>query len=165
MTQDHEVYIRRTIALAAAAREKGNHPFGALLVRNGEIVLEAENTVSTETDVTAHAELNLVRKGWAELDQDTLSECTLYTSTEPCAMCCGAIYWAGIPRVVFGCAAETLYRLTERWSAYPGLGDLRPRQPAGAGDRTGAGGRSPASPHWLLERITGSHLLSRYALK
>ena len=112
MTQDHEVYIRRTIALAAAAREKGNHPFGALLVRNGEIVLEAENTVSTETDVTAHAELNLVRKGWAELDQDTLSECTLYTSTEPCAMCCGAIYWAGIPRVVFGCAAETLYRLT-----------------------------------------------------
>ena len=110
--QEDENYIRRAVALAAAAREKGNHPFGALLVRDGEIVLEAENTVNTGVDVTAHAELNLVRKGWQELGPEVLAECTLYTSTEPCAMCCGAIYWAGIPRVVFGCSGEALYGIT-----------------------------------------------------
>jgi len=112
MVNEHEKFIRRTVELAAAAREKGNEPFGALLVRNGEVVLEAENSQIVDRDITGHAETNLVRRGWKELGPEILAECTLYTSTEPCAMCCGAIYWAGIPRMVFGCSAETLYGIT-----------------------------------------------------
>lgn len=109
--KEDEVFIRRAVEIAAAAREHGNEPFGALLVRNGEVILEAENTQITETDLTGHAETNLVRKGWKEPGPEILAECTLYTSTEPCAMCCGAIYWAGIRRVVFGCPAEKLYEM------------------------------------------------------
>lgn len=105
-------WIRKALTLAASARAKGNHPFGALLVRGGEFLLSAENTVNTENDVTGHAELNLVRSAWQQFGPLALKDCTLYTSTEPCAMCCGAIYWAGIKRVVFGCSAAMLYRLT-----------------------------------------------------
>lgn len=104
-----ERHLRRAIELARLAREKGNHPFGSLLVdASGRIVLEAENTVVTSRDVTGHAELNLVRAAVVPLDADALSSATLFASTEPCAMCSGAIYWSGISRVVFALAAETL---------------------------------------------------------
>ena len=104
----HEEFIRRTIELAAAARAKGNHPFGALLVLDGRILLTAENTVNTDHDITCHAELNLVSMATRRLDPAILAQATLYTSAEPCAMCAGAIFWAGIPTVVYGCSAETL---------------------------------------------------------
>lgn len=103
--------IRRCLDLARAAVAEGHHPFGALLVRGGEIVMEARNTVGCD-GVTGHAELNLVRRALAELGRDELADCTLYTSTEPCAMCAGAIYWARIPRVVFGCSVEGLASVT-----------------------------------------------------
>jgi tRNA(Arg) A34 adenosine deaminase TadA len=61
---------------------------------------------------TAHAELNLVRLALAELGRDALGDCCLYASTEPCAMCAGAIYWARIPRVVFACSVEALHGIT-----------------------------------------------------
>ena len=108
MNEIHEVYLKRCIELSKQAVEHGNHPFGALLVRDGEIVMEAENTVNSEVDITGHAELNLVRRAVRELGEEAVRECTLYTSTEPCAMCSGAIYWAGIPRVVFACSAKRL---------------------------------------------------------
>ena len=75
-------------------------------------MLEASNTVSTD-GVTGHAELNLVRRALDELGRDVLAGCTLYTSTEPCAMCAGAIYWARIPTVVFGCSVEGLAAVTD----------------------------------------------------
>ena len=104
-----ERHLRRAIELAGLAREKGNHPFGSLLVDAlGRIVLEAENTVVTSRDVTGHAELNVVRTAVQQLDADLLSGATLFASTESCAMCSGAIYWSGISRVVFALAAETL---------------------------------------------------------
>jgi tRNA(Arg) A34 adenosine deaminase TadA len=105
---NHEDLIRICIQLAAKAREKGNHPFGALLVLDGRILLTAENTVNSDHDITCHAELNLVSQATRQLDPAILAQATLYTSTEPCAMCAGAIYWAGIPNVVYGCPAETL---------------------------------------------------------
>ena len=108
MNQTHEVYLKRCIALSEQAAAQGNHPFGALLVREGEVVMEAMNTVNSEHDVTRHAELNLVSRAMQELGEDVLRECTLYTSTEPCAMCSGAIYWAGVPRVVYACSADRL---------------------------------------------------------
>ena len=103
-----ETFVRRSLEIAANAVHRGNHPFGALLVRDNRITLEAENTVFTEGNVTAHAELNLVRLAVRQYDSAFLAKCTLYTSTEPCAMCAGAIYWAGIASVVFACSAERL---------------------------------------------------------
>jgi tRNA(Arg) A34 adenosine deaminase TadA len=102
------VHLRRAIAVSVAAVAHGNHPFGAVLVdSDGVLVLEAENTVVTGLDVTGHAETNLVRLT-AGRAPEQLSGCTLYTSCEPCAMCSGAIYWAGIGRVVYGLAETDL---------------------------------------------------------
>ena len=100
--------VRRSIQLAADARAHGNHPFGALLARDGKILLEAENTVYTGHDVTNHAETNLVRLAVQTYDFAFLEGCVLYTSTEPCAMCSGAIYWSGIGRVVYACSSPRL---------------------------------------------------------
>lgn len=106
MSQE-QTFILRAIELAEQAVQHGNHPFGALLVHKGKILLEAENTVNTEEDVTRHAELNLVSKASRTISPGILKECTLYTSTEPCAMCSGAIYWSGIRKVVYGSSAKT----------------------------------------------------------
>ena len=104
----HELYIKKTYQLAKSAQDKGNHPFGALLVLDGCAVVTAENMVNTEKDVTKHAELNLVSEASREMDLESIRQCILYTSTEPCAMCAGAIYWAGISHIVFGCSAAVL---------------------------------------------------------
>lgn len=109
----HASWIRETYALAVQAAQKGNHPFGALLVKDAEIVLAAENSVTTSGDLTRHAELNLVSRAAQELPGETIRQCTLYTSTEPCVMCTGAIYWAGIPAIVFGVSAEAFGRLVK----------------------------------------------------
>jgi tRNA(Arg) A34 adenosine deaminase TadA len=108
--QTHETFIRRSVAVAAAARRHGNHPFGSLLVKEGKVILTAENTVVTEPDATGHAETNLVRWASKKFKPKTLAQCTLYTSTEPCAMCAAAIFWAGIPKLVYGVSAERFGR-------------------------------------------------------
>ena len=105
----HEKFIRRAIEPAASARKNGNHPFGALLVdENGQVMITAENTTLTKHDATRHAELNLVQLAPEAFSSAALSKATLHTSTEPCLMCCGAIHWARIPSVVFGCSAKRL---------------------------------------------------------
>jgi tRNA(Arg) A34 adenosine deaminase TadA len=109
--QTIERNLRRSIEVAKSAREKGNHPFGAVLAdENGEVLLEAENNVVTERDITGHAETNLVREASKDYNQEDLLKCTLYASTEPCPMCAGAIYWSGIGRVVFGLSQKSLYQ-------------------------------------------------------
>lgn len=109
--QTHEPFIREAVELAQQARTRGDHPFGALLVYNGQVVMRGQNTVVTLRDITGHAELNLVRDASMALDADFLQQCTLYTSTEPCAMCATSIYWAGIKTVVYGVSAGRLYSL------------------------------------------------------
>lgn len=110
-TAHHEALLRIAIRAAGRARATGNHPFGAVLVGPaGEVLLEAENTVITTRDVTGHAELNLVRMASQRFDKAKLASFTLYTSTEPCAMCSGAIYWSGIGRVVYALEEESLYQ-------------------------------------------------------
>ena len=104
----HQLFIQKAIDLALQAREKGNHPFGALLVLDEAVQLTAENKVNTDHDVTSHAELNLVSSATRRFSPEALAKMILYTSTEPCAMCAGAIYWAGIRTVVYGCSAESL---------------------------------------------------------
>ncbi|AIY15894.1 nucleoside deaminase [Pimelobacter simplex] len=107
-----ERLLLAAIDLAQQARDHGNHPFGALLATaSGEVLCEAENTVLTDRDVTRHAELNLVSTASRTLDADQLAAATLYTSTEPCAMCAGAVYWSRIPRVVYALGSDELTRL------------------------------------------------------
>jgi tRNA(Arg) A34 adenosine deaminase TadA len=109
LTAQDRSHLLAAIDLAAGAREHGNHPFGALLTdAAGNILATAENTVLTEHDVTCHAETNLVRVASRTLTPEQLTASTLYTSTEPCAMCSGAIYWSGIRRVVYALAATQL---------------------------------------------------------
>ena len=108
---EHEPFMRQAVDLAARAKSLGNHPFGALLVHQSEVVLTAQNSVVTENDQTCHAELNLVSLACRQFPPELLRESILYTSTEPCAMCAGAIYWAGIPTVVYGCGAEKLVEM------------------------------------------------------
>ena len=109
----HQVLMRRALDLARQARAHGNHPFGALLAdADGKVRLEAENTVVTAGDCTGHAETNLMRLACLNLDRDALIAATLYTSTEPCAMCAGAIYWGGVSQVVFGLREGELRAMT-----------------------------------------------------
>jgi tRNA(Arg) A34 adenosine deaminase TadA len=128
-------HLRRAISVSQAARDHGNHPFGAVLVGpDGSVALEAENTVVTDADVTGHAETNLVRLAWASLPHADLASYTLYTSCEPCAMCSGAIYWSGIGRVVFGLSETGLHGLTGDHPDNPTL-SLPSRQVLAAGSR------------------------------
>jgi tRNA(Arg) A34 adenosine deaminase TadA len=108
-----EQLLRDAIAVAGKAREHGNHPFGALLGNAaGNVLLTAENTVVTGSDATGHAETNLVRLASSRFSPPELAALTLYSSAEPCAMCSGAIYWAGIGAVVYALAETDLYAIT-----------------------------------------------------
>lgn len=115
-------HLRSAIALAWRARERGNHPFGAVLVdANNQLILEAENTVITDRDCTGHAETNLVRLATRRFTPAQLTGCTLYTSTEPCAMCAGAIHWSQIGRVVYALGEDDLYAIVGNVSDQLGL--------------------------------------------
>jgi tRNA(Arg) A34 adenosine deaminase TadA len=121
--------------VARRSREHGNHPFGALLAgQDGRVLLEAENTVVTTGDCTGHAETNLIREACQQLTAEDLASATVYTSTEPCAMCAAAMYWAGIPRVVFGLAEAELYAITGADPKNPTL-SLPCREVFGRGQR------------------------------
>ncbi|HZJ23001.1 MAG TPA: nucleoside deaminase [Anaerolineales bacterium] len=105
-------HLRTAIEVAQKAREHGNHPFGAILVdENDRVVLEAENTVVTESDCTGHAETNLMRLATKHFSLEKLATCILYTSTEPCAMCAGAIHWGNVGRVVYALGEAEFYEL------------------------------------------------------
>lgn len=105
-------HLQLAISVAWQARRHGNHPFGAVLVdEDHRVVLQAENTVTTGQDCTGHAETNLVRLATQHFSAQQLARCTLYTSTEPCAMCAGAIYWSHIGRVVYALSEVDLYAI------------------------------------------------------
>ncbi len=101
--------IRRTIELAQESRDRGDHPFAALLAGpDGAVLLEAMNTCGTKGDRTGHAERNLMTEASLLYDPEFLAGCTMYTSAEPCAMCAGSVYWAGVGRVVHGMSERAL---------------------------------------------------------
>ncbi len=99
-----EALLRRAFDVARRAREGGDHPFGSVLADGeGKLLMEQGNGFTSEgRDRTAHAERLLASRAARAYDLTFLARCTLYTSAEPCAMCAGAIYWAGIGRVVYG---------------------------------------------------------------
>lgn len=103
------LYLRQAIGLADKARERGNRPFGALIVgANGKVLAEASNANGESGDCTAHAELSAIRLASPLFSRDELASATLYSSAEPCVMCAGAIFWSAIGRVVYGIDAERL---------------------------------------------------------
>ena len=112
MNQTDLQHLRTSIDVAQKAREHGNHPFGAVLVdENNQVVLQAENSVVTGSDCTGHAETNLMRLATKHYPPEKLALCTLYTSTEPCVMCAGAIYWGNVRRVVYALSEVGLYEI------------------------------------------------------
>jgi tRNA(Arg) A34 adenosine deaminase TadA len=109
-----EHLVRQTIELARRARQAGNHPFGALLALNGAVLLTAQNTIATDRDPTAHAESNLVAEAIRRLTPDQIRRSVLYSSCEPCAMCVGKMYWAGIRSIVYALPSDQLAALAAR---------------------------------------------------
>lgn len=101
MEQNKE-FMRRAIALANGSVMKGGGPFGAVIVKDGEIIAEGSNSVTIQNDPTAHAEVTAIREACRRLGTFHLEGCTIYTSCEPCPMCLGAIYWAGIKQIFYG---------------------------------------------------------------
>jgi tRNA(Arg) A34 adenosine deaminase TadA len=112
MTANDVHFLEQAIKLSRQSRANGNHPFGAVLVLDGQIVFESENSVGTTGDATGHAETNLVRLASTKFSKSDLARASLYSSCEPCAMCSGAIYWSGIGRLVYALSEEGLYDMT-----------------------------------------------------
>ncbi len=113
-TPEDQEFILCAYEIARSAHAHGNRPFGALLVHDGKTIAENENRVNTSGDVTQHAETGLVALATPKFSLDILSQSILYTSTEPCIMCCGALYWAGIPKKVYGTTASQMSKLLDR---------------------------------------------------
>ncbi|HEU4466751.1 MAG TPA: nucleoside deaminase [Agromyces sp.] len=119
---EHDLgHLRQCVELAQQARDRGDHPFGSVVVTADGRVVEGLNTVVTRRDPTGHAETNVVREAAARLEPDELAASTMYTSTEPCAMCAGAIYWSGIPRVVFALSESGLAGIVAEQEGVPTL--------------------------------------------
>ena len=118
--------LRQTIALSQASKQRGRHPFAALVAdRDGNVIAEAgNNSMPPEGDPTQHAELVAVAAAAKRLSPTELEACTLYTSAEPCCMCAGAVYWTGVGRVVYACMMAAM---TPWHAGFP------PNDAAGAG--------------------------------
>ena len=130
-----EYFLRRSFEVARRALTRGNHPFGAILVdANRNILIEVENGYMPARDGTAHAERLLATQACTTLDAEMLGNATLYSSAEPCAMCAGAIYWAGIGRLVYGLSEHRLRAVTGDHPENPTL-DLPCREVFRTGQR------------------------------
>src|ERR1700754_725332 len=134
-------FLRRSFDVARRAVGDGNHPFGAILVdQNRNVLIEAENGYMPAHDGTAHAERLLSTQACRTLSLNVLRNATLYSSAEPCAMCAGAIYWAGIGRLVYGLSEHRLRAITGNHPENPTL-DLPCREVFASGQReTAVGG-------------------------
>lgn len=101
-----EYYMQRALDEARMALTEGEIPIGAVVVCRDRIIARAHNLTETLTDVTAHAEMQVITAAANMLGGKYLTDCTLYVTVEPCVMCAGAIGWAQIPRIVYGCKDE-----------------------------------------------------------
>ena len=103
---DHESHVRRAIELAGEAADRGDRPFGSVLVRDDAVVMAASNRVVTENDVRRHPELHLAYRACRGLSPAERAETAIYTSTEPCPMCAGGMRSAGFARVVYSVGGD-----------------------------------------------------------
>ncbi len=98
---EQEKFMQKAIDLSIESVENGGGPFGAVIVKDGEIVAMSSNSVTKDNDPTAHAEINTIRAASSKLGTFDLTGCEIYSSCEPCPMCLGAIYWAHIDKLYF----------------------------------------------------------------
>src|ERR1700719_3764882 len=134
-SEPDEHFMRRSFDVARRAMSHGNHPFGAILVdENGNVLIETENGYIPAHDGTAPAQPLLASHASTALSPDVPRKATLYSSAEPCAMCAGAIYWAGIGRVVYGLSEHRLRAVTGNHPENPTL-DLPCRDVFKSGQR------------------------------
>lgn len=96
-----EEFMRLAIQASIESIDNGGGPFGAVIVKNGQIVATASNSVTNDNDPTAHAEVNAIREACKKLGTFDLSGCEIYASCEPCPMCLAAIYWARIDKLYY----------------------------------------------------------------
>lgn len=101
MTPEDKKFLSMAIEAASLNISEGGGPFGAVVVRDGKAISVSGNRVVPDNDPTAHAEVTVIRQAAAAMETFDLSDCVIYSSCEPCPMCLGAIYWAGIKRVVY----------------------------------------------------------------
>jgi guanine deaminase len=107
LTDQHEAFMRRAIELArVGAGSNAGGPFGCVIVKDGRIIGEGSNRVTSTNDPTAHAEIVAIREACSSLGDFQLTGCTIYTSCEPCPMCLGAIYWARPEAIYFAATRE-----------------------------------------------------------
>ncbi len=97
----HKEFMAKAIQLSIESIEQDGGPFGAVIVKDGEIIAASANCVTADNDPTAHAEVNAIREACKELSTYDLSGCVIYSSCEPCPMCLGAIYWAHLDELYF----------------------------------------------------------------
>ncbi len=102
ITEQDKAWMREAIRLADESVKNGGGPFGAVVVKDDELVAGSANSVTINNDPTAHAEVNAIRAACRKLNTFDLTGCVIYTSCEPCPMCLGAIYWAHIDRIYYG---------------------------------------------------------------
>lgn len=102
LSMQKEQFMEEAIGMSEKSVKSGGGPFGAVIVKDGEIIAKASNSVTLTNDPTAHAEINAIRAACCNLKTFSLAGCELYTSCEPCPMCLGAAYWAGISKIYFG---------------------------------------------------------------
>jgi tRNA(Arg) A34 adenosine deaminase TadA len=132
---NHEALLRIAIAESLKARQAGMHPFASILVGpDGTVLMTQHNAYMPDHDMTGHAERVLMTRASTTLPRELLAECTIYSSAEPCAMCAGAIYWAGLKRLVYGMSEHQLKDITGNHPENPTL-DLPCRVVFAAGQR------------------------------
>lgn len=128
-------FLRESFRLAEEASKQGIHPFAAILVdADGKVLMEQINAFLPDHDMTGHAERVLMTRANTTYSPEILAGCTMYTSAEPCAMCAGAVYWAGVGRVVYGASEKRLKNMTGNHPENPTL-DLPCRTVFNAGQR------------------------------
>ena len=101
MCNNCDEYMREAISLSVKNVDDNGGPFGAIIVKDGEVIARGVNRVTSNIDPTAHAEVNAIREASKKLGTYDLSGCEIYSSCEPCPMCLGAIYWARIDKLFF----------------------------------------------------------------
>ena len=104
-TEEDKRFMQMACDLACENVECGGDPFGAVIVKDGDVIAAAGNSVTLDNDPTAHAEVNAIRRACSLLDSFQLDGCVIYCSSEPCPMCLGALYFAGVSRIYYGCSS------------------------------------------------------------
>lgn len=116
---DHEAYVERAIELAERAGERGDGPYGSVLVRDGDVVMEETNRENTEDDLALHPELTLARRARSRWTLATCRETVMYTSTEPCSMCATGMAYAGLGGVVYSVSGDRAAEVTGGTAGIP----------------------------------------------